>query len=213
MSIQVNSDLHTSGRVSAYLSNIVLKLIGWKIDSAMPPEKKIMLIAVPHTSNWDLPLMLFIARSMGVQLNWVAKDTLFKGLFGRYMRWLGGIPVNRRSRTNFTDQVIDIYNKREKLIIVVAPAGTRSYTEYWKSGFYHIARGAKIPVAFGYLDYGRKIGGIKPGFMPTGNIDADLEKAREFYKDMTGKNPEWFGPIRIKPSSKPQRGNEQKPQP
>ena len=202
MSLEVKKDRQHTNRFSYLFAKTVLKLIGWKIDSTHPLEKKYILIAAPHTSNWDLPIMLIISIVVGVQFNWVAKDTIFKGWFGKYMRWLGGIPVNRRSRTNFTDQVIEIFNKSKNLIIVVAPTGTRSYTEYWKSGFYHIAKGAKVPITFGYLDYGKKVGGFKPGFMPSGNIEEDFKLIRNFYKNMKGKNPENFGPIRIKPPEK-----------
>ncbi len=201
MGIKVkDKTLHTN-RISYYLAKSVLKIVGWKIDFTLPKEKKFLLISEPHTSNWDLPLMLIISQVIGVQLNWAAKDTIFKGLHGKYLRWLGGIPVNRRSRTNFTDQVVEIFNKAKKLVIVIAPAGTRGYTEFWRSGFYHIANMAKIPIAFGFLDYGNKIGGIKPGFLPTGNIEEDFKVIRNFYKGMSGKNPENFGPIRTKNSN------------
>ena len=198
MNIKVKKKKQHTNRFSYLFAKTVLKLIGWKVDFTLPKERKYLLISEPHTSNWDLPLMLIISIVIGEQLNWAAKDSIFKGLHGKYLRWLGGIPVNRRSRTNFTDQVTEIFNKSEKLIIVIAPAGTRSYTEYWKSGFYHIANGARVPIAFGFLDYGNKVGGIKPGFLPTGNIEEDFKLIREFYKGMKGKNPDNFGPIRIK---------------
>jgi 1-acyl-sn-glycerol-3-phosphate acyltransferase len=202
MSIKVKKERQHTNRFSYLFAKIILKLIGWKIDITIPPEKKFILIAAPHTSNWDLPLMLIISIIFGVQFNWIAKDTLFKGWFGKYMRWLGGIPVNRRSPKNFTEQVIEIIKQSEKLIIVLAPSGTRGYTEYWKTGFYRIAKGANVPIAFGFLDYGKKVGGFKPGFSPSGNIEEDFKLIRNFYKGMKGKNPDNFGPIKINTSNK-----------
>jgi len=181
-----------------FFAKILFKMTGWKLDVEMPKEPKFVLIAVPHTSNWDLPLMLLISIVYGVQFHWVAKDSLFKGPFGIYLKWLGGVPVNRRSRTHFTDQIIEVIKESKELIIVMAPAGTRSRAEYWKSGFYHIAMGAGVPVVFGFLDYGKKIGGFKPGFFPSGDIDKDLEIAAKFYKDKKGKYNENFGSIRVK---------------
>ncbi|KAA3610000.1 MAG: glycerol acyltransferase [Calditrichaeota bacterium] len=200
MNIEVKKKTKHKNPISRLFAKVVLKLIGWKVDFKIPEEKKFLLISEPHTSNWDLPLMLIISIVIGRQLNWAAKDNLFKGLHGKYLRWLGGIPVNRRSRTKFTDQIIEIFNKSEKLIFVIAPSGTRSFTEFWKSGFYHIANGAKIPIAFGFLDYGNKVGGIKPGFLPSGNMEEDFKLIRKFYDGMKGKIPENFGPIRFQES-------------
>ena len=180
-------------------ARLVLKLLGWKIEYKLPESPKFILVAAPHTSNWDLPVMLLISMAIGIQLHWVAKDSLFKGWFGRYLRWLGGIPVNRASRTNFTEQVVRVFNNFEQLIIVISPEATRSRSDYWRTGFYHIAQGAKIPIALGFLDYGRKTGGIGPAIMPCGNIGDDFSVIREFYKDITGLKPENFGPVIPKP--------------
>lgn len=177
----------------------VLKIIGWRIDYKLPESPKFILIAAPHTSNWDLPVMLLISIVMGIKLKWVAKDTLFKGWFGSYLRWLGGIPVNRKSRTNFTEQVVSIFNNSKNLIIVIAPEGTRSFTPYWRTGFYHIASGAAIPIALGFLDYKNKVGGIGPNFIPRGDIESDFRNINDFYKNITGLKPENFGPVIPKP--------------
>jgi len=199
MNIKIKKSLHRKKGLRYSFARIVLKIIGWKVDQQVPDCKKYLLIAVPHTSNWDLPLMLIVSMVIGVKLNWVSKDSIFKGVFGTYLKWLGGIPVNRRLRTNFSEQVIEVFNKAEELIIVIAPEGTRSRTEYWKTGFYHIAVGAKIPIGFGYLDYGKKEAGIGSLLYPTGNIEKDFEAIRAFYKDMTGKRQKNFGPIQVNP--------------
>jgi 1-acyl-sn-glycerol-3-phosphate acyltransferase len=199
MRIKIKKSLTRKKGLRYTFAQIVLKIIGWKVNPVLPDCRKYLLIAVPHTSNWDLPLMLIVSIVLGVKLHWVSKDTIFKGIFGTYLKWLGGIPVNRRLRTNFSEQVIDVFNKAEELIIVIAPEGTRSRTEYWKTGFYHIAIGAKIPIAFGYLDYGKKVGGIGTLLYPTGDIEKDFEVIKDFYKNMTGKKQKNFGPITVNP--------------
>jgi len=114
------------------------------------------------------------------------------------MRWLGGIPVDRSARHNFVDQVVTMFKTQPSLVIAVAPEGTRSRTEHWKTGFYHIACGAQVPIVFSYLDFERKIGAIGPAFMPTGDINADLALIREFYSGIAGKHPERHGEIKLR---------------
>lgn len=179
------------------LAKLILKLLRWQVSHEVPQSSKFVLIAAPHTSNWDLPLMLLVSMAGGIHLNWIAKDSLFKGLFGRYLKWLGGIPVNRRERTNFTEQVVEILKKSTKMIIVIAPEGTRSRTEKWRSGFYYIAKGAKIPIAMGFLDYKNKLGGIGPSFYPTDNIEEDLNLIRTFYSNIIGKKAEKMSPVKF----------------
>lgn len=181
--------LHNHGkrRLAPYLAGIVLKIIGWKVQFQLPDSKKFVLIAAPHTSNWDLVIMLLVSQVIRVKLNWVAKDNLFKGLFGTYLRWLGGIPVNRRSSSNFTQQVIDVFNTSDERIIVIAPEATRARAEKWKSGFYYIAKGANVPIAMGFLDYGKKVGGIGLSFYPGDNLENDIQIIKDFYKDIHGK--------------------------
>ncbi len=184
-----------------YVGAFFLKLVGWKTGGKLPDFPKYVLISEPHTSNWDLPIMLLLAMKIGFKLNWVAKDTLFKGLHGRYLKWLGGIPVNRRTHNNFVDQTIEAINNHDEIIIVVSPAGTRSYTEFWRSGFYHIARGAGVPIVMGFLDYPNKTGGVGPTLIPSGDMEKDFEKLRAFYATVKGKYPEKFGPVRPRPAS------------
>lgn len=190
-----------------YMGSFLLKLIGWKTGGKLPDFPKYVLISEPHTTNWDLALMLVLSMKIGFKLNWVAKDTIFKGLHGRYLKWMGGIPVNRRSRNNFVDQSIEAINTNDKIIIVVSPAGTRSYTEFWRSGFYHIAHGAGVPIVMGYLDYAHKTGGVGPYIHTTGYLEKDFEKFREFYATVKGKYPEKFGPVRPRPATDKKNNN------
>lgn len=174
-----------------------LNLFGWNLVADLPPVQKYLLIGAHHTSNWDLPIVLLMMAALGLRLRWVGKDTLFKGPQGILMRWLGGIPVERGARKNFVEQIIDLYNERKDMVITIAPEGTRSAVDHWKTGFYHIASGAQVPVALGFLDYSRKICGIGGYFYPTGNMDADLGILRDFYATKIGRYPGKQGDVRF----------------
>ena len=176
-----------------------LNLFGWNLVAELPPVQKYLLIGAHHTSNWDLPLVLLMMAGLGLRLRWVGKDSLFKGLRGHLMRWLGGIPVERGARKNFVEQIIDLYNGRKDVVITIAPEGTRSAVDHWKTGFYHIASGAQIPVAMGFLDYSSKSCGIGGYFYPTGNMDDDLNVLRDFYGTKFGKYPDKQGNVRFLP--------------
>ncbi len=181
------------------LSAWVLRLIGWRIQTlpALPP--KYLIVVAHHTSNWDLPLGLLFLGVTGIKAHFIAKDDLFRGPLGWLLRWLGGIPVNRRSRTNFVDQIAREFEQRDRLAIAITPEGTRSKTDYWKSGFYHIALKANLPVVLGYLDYRRKMVGYGKIMHLTGDIEADLDVIREFFSHVTGKFPHQHGRIRFRP--------------
>lgn len=170
------------------LSLITLKLCGWKTEGAMPPGlKKCVLIAAPHTSNWDLPFTLFVAFALRLNIYWMGKESLFAAPFGGIMMWLGGIPVQRSAAGNMVAASAEAIRNADELMLVVAPEGTRSKALYWKTGFYHIAHTAGVPVAMAYLDYGRKIGGLGPVLYPTGDIEKDMAEIKAFYKGKRGK--------------------------
>ncbi|CBL45689.1 acyltransferase family protein [gamma proteobacterium HdN1] len=170
------------------VSWVGLKLAGWKLEGQPPVEKKYVLIAVPHTSNWDFPITLAMAFLFKFDIFWMGKDSLFKGAAGPIMRWLGGISVDRSSSNNLVQQTIDAFDQQQELVITIPPEGTRSRVEKWKTGFYYIALGAKVPIALGFLDYKRKVGGFGPTFYPTGNVEADIAEIRKFYKGISGRN-------------------------
>ena len=180
------------------ITTVILKLIGWRVSFSLPACDKYVLVGAPHTSNWDFPLGLLAMSAVGLRFNWVGKHTLFKGLFGPFMRLIGGIPVDRRGSTGFIKKVIDIFDSREQFVMAIAPEGTRSLTKQWKAGFYHIAMAAKVPIALGFIDYPRKQVGIDRLFEPSGDIEADFEILREYYADKIGKRPEKQGPVTIK---------------
>ena len=187
--------------VTAYLwqraAKMSLRLVGWSLVADLPASQKFLLIGAPHTSNWDFPIALLMMAGMGLKLYWVGKDSLFKGVKGPVMRRLGGIPVERGARKNFVGQIVDLYNKRDKMVITMAPEGTRKYLDHWKTGFYNIALNAKIPIALGFVDYAQKSCGVGGYFTPTGDREADLRILREFYADKVGKFPHQRNKIRF----------------
>ena len=147
-------------------------------------------IAAPHTSNWDMPLMLAVSFQLGVRPSWLGKRELFRRPFGGFMRWLGGLPVDRGTRGNLVAQVVDQFAEVDRLFLVIPPSATRRRATHWKSGFYHVARGAGVPILCTFLDYRRKVGGVGPVFVPTGDIAADMEVIRAFYAGVTGRYPQ-----------------------
>jgi 1-acyl-sn-glycerol-3-phosphate acyltransferase len=180
-----------------WLGRLLLKVAGWRIEGEAPTTPRYVLIAAPHTSNWDLVLMLLCGMAFGIWPSWVGKDTLFRPPFGFLLRALRGIPVDRRSPQNRVEQLAALFGTRERLVLAIPPEGTRSSGERWRSGFYFVARAASVPVCLGYLDYSRKRGGLGPMLVPTGDLGADMDVVRAFYADKRGRFPEKQGPIRL----------------
>ena len=182
----------------SWISTFILKILGWQVTNELPAEKKYVLIVAPHTSNWDFLLGLLVKFSLKVKLNYLGKGALFKSPFGWFFRALGGIPVYRKQKLNMVDQMVAEFNQREHMILAMSPEGTRSYLDYWKSGFYHIAHKAGVPIAMGTLDFGNKLVKLGNAFMPSGNIQEDMKIIRKFFENIKGKKPENQGPIRVK---------------
>jgi len=181
--------------ISQRVAHLILRFLGWRTHVLRQSTSRYVLIGAPHTSNWDFGLMLLLMAAEQLPIRFMGKDTLFRGPLGPLMRSLGGIPVNRRERTNLVDQIVAKFEESDDLIIGLTPEGTRSKTSHWKTGFYYIALKAKVPIAMAYLDYGNKIVGVGPSFFPSGDLKADFEIIREFYTGIVGKNPKKQGEI------------------
>ena len=164
-----------------------LFLFGWKTCGKMPDEKKFILIAAPHSSNWDFVFFLFIVFTFGIPVHWMGKHTMFIPPFKRLLKRLGGIPIDRTQKGNTVATLADEYQNAKQLIITIAPSGTRKPVTEWKTGFYRIAHRAGVPIVCGFVDYKKRIGGIGPVVMPSGDMEADLERMRNFYKDKSGR--------------------------
>jgi len=179
-------------------SKLILKLIGWHVEVTLPEEKKFILIGAPHTTNWDLPIGLLCFWSVSVHPTWAAKKQIFIGPLNYFFRALGGIAVDRSIHTGFIEQIAHQFDSREKMIFGLTPEGTRSITEYWKTGFYYIALKANVPVCLAYVDYPSRTFGLGEMLYPSGDIDKDFEIIRTFYRGKKGKYPEKQGPVQIK---------------
>jgi len=180
-----------------FVARWFLRLTGWEREGSTPVESKFVLIAAPHTSNWDLAYLLAMAAVSDLKISWMGKHQLFRPPLGWFMRALGGIPIVRHQRRNMVDQMIEAFSEREQLALVVPVEATRARTEHWKSGFYHIASQAGVPIVMSYLDYARKRGGFGPSLIPSGDLRRDMDEFRAFYEPISAKHPEEFGPVRF----------------
>ena len=175
-----------------------LRLSGWEAEGAKPVANRFVLIAAPHTSNWDLAFLLALAAGFDLRVSWMGKHALFRPPFGWLMRRTGGIPIVRHQRGDMVAQAARRFASAEKLALVVPAEGTRRHVTHWKSGFYHIARMANVPIVLGYLDYSRRRGGFGPAIQASGDVGADMDKIRAFYADKVGRFPDQFGDVRLK---------------
>jgi len=160
----------------------------WKIKGAVPAERKFVAIAVPHTSNWDFLLMFAASLGLRVRLRWIGKSQIFRPPFGVIMRALGGIPVDRSASKNLVGQMVQRFDEADDLALAMSPEGTRGKVTAWKTGFYHIAVQAGVPIVICFLDYGTKTAGIAHIVYPTGDYDADMAPVRAFCDGIRGKN-------------------------
>ncbi len=177
-----------------WFSIAFFRLAGWKIVGKLPVEAaKSVVIAAPHTSNWDLPYTLMVAFALRLNVYWMGKTSIFKPPFRGVMMWLGGIPVDRSQSNNLVAaSSAALMQAAGPLQLIVPPEGTRTGTRFWKTGFYYIAAGAGVPIVMAYLDYSKKVGGLGPIFKTTGDIDADMVAIKAFYAGVSGKNADQF---------------------
>jgi 1-acyl-sn-glycerol-3-phosphate acyltransferase len=177
-----------------FFSLVFLKLAGWKVLGALPAQaSKSVFIAAPHTSNWDLPYTLMVSFVLQLNVYWMGKASIFRFPFGPVMRWLGGIAVDRsKSNDLVTASAHALVTAQGALQLIVPPEGTRSKTRYWKTGFYYIALTAQVPIVMAYMDYERKVSGLGPMFIPTGDLEADMVRIKAFYAPFKGKNAAQF---------------------
>ena len=181
-----------------WIARAWLRATGWEPDGDAPTAPRFVLIAAPHTSNWDLIYMLAFAELYGLRISWMGKHQLFRPPFGTLFRVLGGIEIRRHERGDRVALMAEEFAQRETFALVVPSEATRGWAPYWKSGFYHIARGAEVPIVIGFLDYGRRRGGFGPALLPSGDVKRDMDQIRAFYADKSGKHPEKFGPVQLR---------------
>jgi 1-acyl-sn-glycerol-3-phosphate acyltransferase len=173
---------------------LILRLMRFRFTGQIPDLPKFVLIGAPHTSNWDFVVGMALLLALGLRVRWLGKHTIFRAPFGGFMRWLGGIPIDRARTEGTVEQAVAAFAREEKLIIGLAPEGTRKRIETWRSGFYRIALGAGVPIAVGVIDFGNRELRVDSVFHPTGDLEADIAAIRARYAGVEGKKPEQFAP-------------------
>lgn len=181
------------------LSRFIFWLFGWTLDDHLKADfKRCVMIASPHTSNWDFIFARAAFSMMGIPIRFTVKKEWTKFPFGWFMNGLGAIAIDRSPkkpgdpRPSMTEAMIDLFAQNKELVVMVTPEGTRKKVTKWKTGFYHVAVGAKVPIALGYLDYKNKIAGVGKIVYPTGDIQKDMQEITDFYRPIAPKHPELF---------------------
>lgn len=186
------------GPIRHLIGKLWLKAFGWEAVGEVPNIPHAVFVAHPHTTGWDLPFTLAVAWSLKMNVSWVGKNTLFKGPLKYFFRALGGVPVDRSKRGNQVKAIADAVKREKACFLTIAPSGTRSKRDHWKSGFYYISREANIPLLLAFMDYSKKRGGLGPVFMTTGDVRKDMDAIRKFYDGVRGKYPENESEIRLR---------------
>ena len=169
-----------------------LTLCGWKIRGDWPALPKAVLIAAPHTSNWDGVYMLAAAGYFRISLQWMGKASLTQGPFGWFVKAMGCVPVDRSARNDLVSAMRDAFASRDRMLLAVPPEGTRALTPEWKTGFYYIAVAAQVPIILTVLDYGTNTIRVAGTFSPTDNYNADIDAIQTPYRGASGKHKTRF---------------------
>jgi 1-acyl-sn-glycerol-3-phosphate acyltransferase len=177
----------------AWIAKWYFKSIGWKIEGRIPTDiKKCVVVAAPHTSNYDYPITLSVFYTLNMKVRFLGKKQLFSFPLGILMRATGGIPVDRSKKNNLVEYMAHLFNENESLYLLIPPEGTRSAVKEWKTGFYRVAEMTNVPIVLGYLDYAKKVAGFGTLFYPTGNLEKDMQEIKAFYQKITPKYPEKY---------------------
>ncbi|MDP9493758.1 MAG: lysophospholipid acyltransferase family protein [Actinomycetota bacterium] len=186
-----------------WLAHTLLKLMGWRFTGTLPDLPKLIIIGAPHTTNWDFIIFLAALHHYRMKASFIGKHTLFRWPFGHFFRWVGGIPVDRSAPRGLVQQVVDAIVSADRMILVMAPEGTRKPAPHWKSGFLQIAAKANIPIVLGYVDFPNRRAGLGPLVSLDGDATKFMNQARSFYADKEGRRPEGKGPVRVRAEGKP----------
>ena len=178
------------------LGRAILRAFGWRMVGGFPDIPKAVVIAAPHSSNWDGLLGFGAKFGMGVKLSILGKDALIRiPLLGRILRWQGVIPVDRSAPHGVVGQAAQAIRDADRMWYAIAPEGTRRWVERWKPGFWHIARNAGVPVIPAYFDYANKVIGIGPPFELSDDMHADIARIQRWYKPYKGRNHDVLQPV------------------
>jgi len=172
-----------------YLAAFIMRLAGWRVQGKLPDIPKFVLVGAPHTSNWDFVLFLSVIFALRANVRFMGKAEIFRSPIGAFFRYCGGVPVDRKKSTGLVDQMVQICNTSERFILTIAPEGTRHHVTEWKRGFYHIAKGARIPIVIAVVDGRHKTVRIGQVFHPTEDMEADMKTIQGFFAGIVGINP------------------------
>jgi 1-acyl-sn-glycerol-3-phosphate acyltransferase len=189
----VGDQIHRRGNFfTKAVASFFLLLTGWRFEGRLPNLRQFVLIVAPHTSNWDFPTGVMAMFALGIRGTFLGKDTLFKPPFGFIFYWLGGVPVDRFSKNNVVEQTLEYFRTREQMILAISPEGTRKRIEKWRTGFYWVAVGAKVPIVPVAFDFPRKRIVIHEPQVMTGDAERDIAHLRSFYKASQAHRPAWY---------------------
>jgi len=179
-------------RFTKFLGQLYMALMGWRTTGEIPNLPKFVLIVAPHTSNIDFFVGLALLFALGLRLSFMAKKALFWEPLGTYLRWIGGSPIDREITSSYVDAAITEFDQWDQFVLVITPEGTRTKVDRWKTGFYHIAKGAQVPILPLTFDYGRREFRFGKPLMPSDDKEADIETLQEFFNAEQARKPENF---------------------
>ncbi len=191
------------GPVARFMGRTFLRILGWELAGEVPPYPRFVVLGAPHTSNWDLPIVVASAWALGVRMRFLVKSEVFGPATGWFFRAIGGLSVDRSAPQGLVEQMVEAFASTDRMALMVPPEGTRGKKDAWKSGFYHIAVAAKVPVVASYADYARRRSGIAGSVRLTGHVRADMDAIRMLYDDITPRHPELMTPIRLASEEQP----------
>ena len=180
----------TRGSLLRFVGRCALRLAGWRFEGAMPNAPQFVVIVAPHTSNWDFPIGLMSKWALGLDAGWLGKDTLFRPPLGWFMRANGGVPVDRVHRQNVVEQSVQVFRDRERFVLVLAPEGTRKKVSGWRTGFWHVAHDAGVPICCVAFDWPRRVVRLGPSAMAVeDDSDAGISRFQRYFDGVLGYNP------------------------
>ena len=174
------------------LGRVALRILGWRVEGAVPDVPRCVIVVAPHTSNWDLVIGMVTALALGLRFHYLGKHTIFRGPFGRLLRWSGGVPVDRAAPGDIGERTVAMMQGSDRMFLALSPEGTRHKVEHWKTGFHRIALAAGVPIFPVALDYGSRTVRLLPLFVPGADYAADLARLRSLYSPAMARHPESF---------------------